>query len=76
MAVRIEASQKDIEQKEEIDIAFLNLKLEIKVTGKNSINVVDDVTGQIRKGTMTTIMGDRGAGKKSLLNDLCGRANY
>ena len=76
LAVLIEVSQQGIEQKEGIDIAFQNLQLEIKVTGKKSINVVDDVTGRIRKGTMTAIMGGSGAGKTSLLNALCGRANY
>lgn len=58
-----------------IDMCFKNLSLSIKL-GKNSVKVVDDVTGRIRAKSMTAIMGGSGAGKTSLLNALCGRAYY
>ena len=59
-----------------IDIAFENLNLVVKVGRNNSVNVVDDVSGRIQKGTMTALLGGSGAGKTSLLNALCGRAYY
>lgn len=62
--------------KDGIDIAFENLKLVVKVGRDKSVNVVDDVSGRIQKGTMTALLGGSGAGKTSLLNALCGRAYY
>jgi ABC-type multidrug transport system ATPase subunit/Ca2+-binding EF-hand superfamily protein len=62
--------------KEGIDITFQNLKLVVKVGRSDYINVVDDVSGRIQKGTMTALLGGSGAGKTSLLNALCGRAYY
>jgi ABC-type multidrug transport system ATPase subunit len=63
------------EQHEGVDIAFEELSLTVNVGG-NTINVVDKVTGRLRAGTMTALMGGSGAGKSSLLNALCGRAFY
>jgi len=58
-----------------LDVAFQNLCLTVDV-GKQTINVVDDVTGRLRSSTMTAVMGGSGSGKSSLLNALCGRAFY
>jgi ABC-type multidrug transport system ATPase subunit len=58
-----------------VDICFQDLSLAIKL-GKQSVKVVDEVTGRIRAKTMTAILGGSGAGKTSLLNALCGRAFY
>lgn len=66
----------DSKRKDGIDIAFQHLQLAVKVGRNNYINVVDDVTGRIQKGTMTALLGGSGAGKTSLLNALCGRAYY
>jgi Fe-S cluster assembly ATPase SufC len=66
----------NVTEKKGIDIAFKNLQLAVKVGRNKSINVVDSVTGRIRKGAMTAILGGSGAGKTSLLNALCGRAYY
>ena len=59
-----------------IDITFENLKLVVKAGRNGSVNVVDDVSGRIQKGTMTALLGGSGAGKTSLLNALCGKAYY
>ena len=67
---------KETTRKNGIDITFQNLKLVVKVGRSNFINVVDDVSGRIQKGTMTALLGGSGAGKTSLLNALCGRAYY
>mmetsp|Transcript_20466 Transcript_20466/g.33924 ORF Transcript_20466/g.33924 Transcript_20466/m.33924 type:complete len:1212 (+) Transcript_20466:224-3859(+) len=66
----------DTNRKDGIDIAFQHLQLAVKVGRDKYINVVDDVTGRIQKGTMTALLGGSGAGKTSLLNALCGRAYY
>ncbi|KAL7544721.1 hypothetical protein ACHAWF_008084 [Thalassiosira exigua] len=58
-----------------LDVAFEHLCLAVKVGG-DEVNVVDDVTGRLRSGTMTAVMGGSGSGKSSLLNALCGRAFY
>jgi ABC-type multidrug transport system ATPase subunit/Ca2+-binding EF-hand superfamily protein len=63
-------------KKDGIDITFQNLKLVVSVGRSNCVHVVDDVSGRVRKGTMTALMGGSGAGKTSLLNALCGRAYY
>eukprot|EP00532_Pseudo-nitzschia_australis_P020819 CAMPEP_0168291848 /NCGR_PEP_ID=MMETSP0142_2-20121227/6616_1 /TAXON_ID=44445 /ORGANISM="Pseudo-nitzschia australis, Strain 10249 10 AB" /LENGTH=897 /DNA_ID=CAMNT_0008239483 /DNA_START=9 /DNA_END=2702 /DNA_ORIENTATION=+ len=58
-----------------VDLCFKDLSLSIKL-GKQTVNVVNKVTGRIRGKTMTALMGGSGAGKTSLLNALCGRAHY
>ncbi|VEU38252.1 unnamed protein product [Pseudo-nitzschia multistriata] len=58
-----------------VDLCFKDLSLSIKV-GKQTVDVVNNVTGRIRGKTMTALMGGSGAGKTSLLNALCGRAHY
>lgn len=58
-----------------VDIAFENLSLTVTVKD-NKVKIVDKVSGRIRAGTMTALMGGSGAGKTSLLNALCGRAFY
>jgi ABC-type multidrug transport system ATPase subunit/Ca2+-binding EF-hand superfamily protein len=69
-------NQKQETKKNGIDITFQNLKLVVGVGRSNCVHVVDDVSGRVRKGTMTALMGGSGAGKTSLLNALCGRAYY
>jgi ABC-type multidrug transport system ATPase subunit len=58
-----------------VDICFKDLSLSIKL-GKQSVKVVDGVTGRIQAKSMAAILGGSGAGKTSLLNVLCGRAYY
>ena len=58
-----------------VDVQFQDLSLHINAGGK-STPVVDNVTGRIRKKTMTALMGGSGAGKTSLLNALCGRGTF
>lgn len=45
-----------------IDITFENLSLNIHI-GKETLSVVDNVTGRIKAQTMTALMGGSGAGK-------------
>jgi ABC-type transport system involved in cytochrome bd biosynthesis fused ATPase/permease subunit len=71
-----QSKNKDTYRKNGIDITFQNLKLVVKVGRNDFVNVVDDVSGRIQKGTMTALLGGSGAGKTSLLNALCGRAYY
>mmetsp|Transcript_34130 Transcript_34130/g.49529 ORF Transcript_34130/g.49529 Transcript_34130/m.49529 type:complete len:875 (-) Transcript_34130:267-2891(-) len=58
-----------------IDLAFESLCLEVSVA-KKKIKILDNLTGRIKAGTMTALMGGSGAGKTSMLNSLCGRAYY
>ena len=71
-----QSQRSESKHKDGIDITFENLKLVVKVGRDRSVNVVDDVSGRIQKGTMTALLGGSGAGKTSLLNALCGRAYY
>ena len=59
-----------------IDMTFQNLTLVVKAGKQGSVNVVDNISGRLQKGTMTALLGGSGAGKTSLLNALCGRAYY
>jgi ABC-type multidrug transport system ATPase subunit len=59
-----------------IDIAFQNLQLSVVLGHGKSTNVVDKVSGRMKRGTMTAVIGGSGCGKTSLLNALCGRAYY
>jgi ABC-type multidrug transport system fused ATPase/permease subunit len=45
-----------------VDICFKNLSLSINL-GKQSVKVVDGVTGRIQAKSMTAILGGSGAGK-------------
>lgn len=58
-----------------VDIAFRDLSLTVKLK-KTEVTIVDQITGRLKAGTMTALMGESGAGKTSLLNALCGRAHY
>ena len=49
-------------EKEGVDIAFENLSLTVNKGGKH-VKVVNDVTGRLRAGTMTALMGGSGAGE-------------
>ncbi|CAB9497095.1 Putative white-brown complex homolog protein 30 [Seminavis robusta] len=69
------ASIRPTEVVDGVDIAFQDLTLTVSVK-KSTITIVDHVTGRLRSGTMTALMGGSGAGKTSLLNALCGRAHY
>ena len=60
---------------EGISIDFENVCLHVKIGG-HQVPVVNKVTGRIKAGTMTALMGASGAGKTSFLNALCGRAFY
>ncbi|KAJ3451100.1 abc transporter g family member [Anaeramoeba flamelloides] len=57
-----------------LDFRFENLGLRIK--GRSGKIVLKGVTGQIRHGRVTAIMGPSGAGKTTFLNTLCGKASY
>jgi ABC-type glutathione transport system ATPase component len=54
--------KKDNVVKEGVDIAFENLCLTVK-KGDKDVKVVNDVTGRLRAGTMTALMGGSGAGE-------------
>ncbi|XP_048580438.1 putative white-brown complex homolog protein 30 [Nematostella vectensis] len=56
-----------------VDLLFRDLSLTLKQTGKQ---VLQSVTGEIRAGEVTAIMGPSGAGKTTLLNTLSGKAYY
>ncbi|KAK8764623.1 hypothetical protein V5799_032769 [Amblyomma americanum] len=56
---------------ESIDVAWRNLTYKVK-KGKVSRNLVDNMSGEARSGTLTAIMGPSGAGKTTLLNLLTG----
>ena len=45
-----------------IDICFEELTLLVKVGGKD-LNIVDAVTGRVRAGTMTALLGGSGVGR-------------
>ncbi|KAL1440512.1 hypothetical protein MTO96_009368 [Rhipicephalus appendiculatus] len=56
---------------ESIDLAWKNLTYKIK-SGKTSKNLVENMSGEVRSGTLTAVMGPSGAGKTTLLNLLTG----
>ena len=56
-----------------LDIAFIDLGLELSGSGKR---VLSGVTGEFRSGRLVAIMGPSGVGKTTFLNVLCGRAPY
>jgi len=49
-------------KKDGIDMTFKNLSLDVKVKDNKTIRVVNEVTGRLRSGTMTALMGGSGAG--------------
>ncbi|KAL3225964.1 hypothetical protein MRX96_025308 [Rhipicephalus microplus] len=56
---------------ESIDLAWKNLTYKIK-SGKTSKILVENMSGEVRSGTLTAVMGPSGAGKTTLLNLLTG----
>ncbi|XP_028399688.1 ABC transporter G family member 28-like [Dendronephthya gigantea] len=58
------------------DISFEKLSLTL-TTGENKGKVLlQGVTGEIRAGQVTAVLGPSGAGKTTFLNVLCGKAYY
>jgi ABC-type multidrug transport system ATPase subunit len=55
------------------DIQFEELGLTVRSTGKR---VLHGVTGEIRHGELTCVMGLSGAGKSTFITTLAGRAHY
>eukprot|EP00439_Symbiodinium_sp_Y106_P055667 s412_g7.t1 len=53
-------------------VSFENICLELPSGEK----ILEDVNGEFRAGRMCAILGPSGAGKTSLMNVLCGKANY
>ncbi|CAB3987012.1 ABC transporter, ATPbinding domain containing [Paramuricea clavata] len=70
-------TDKDIEPKSyTIDISFEDLGLALK-SGENKGKIVlQGVTGHVRAGEVTAVMGPSGAGKTTFLNTLSGKAYY
>jgi ABC-type multidrug transport system ATPase subunit len=58
-----------------IDFAFEDLGLEIS-KGSDKIKVLAGVTGEIKHGRVTAVMGPSGAGKTTFLTTLAGKAYY
>ena len=58
-----------------VEIVFHNLVLEILVDGQRKPAIIK-VTGHIRRKTITALMNGSGAGKRFLINNLCGSAFY
>ncbi|XP_050035420.1 ATP-binding cassette sub-family G member 1-like isoform X1 [Dermacentor andersoni] len=56
---------------ESIDVAWKNLTYKVKC-GRTSRNLVQNMSGEVRSGTLTAVMGPSGAGKTTLLNLLTG----
>ena len=56
-----------------VDLEMKDLGLRLKGSGRS---VLDGVTGYLRAGRLTALMGPSGAGKTTLLNTLSGRATY
>lgn len=56
-----------------VDISFEELGLKIKGTEKK---VLDGVTGTIRSGRVTAVMGPSGAGKTTFMSTLANKAHY
>lgn len=56
---------------ESIDLTWKNLTYKIK-SGKTSKILVENMSGEVRSGTLTAVMGPSGAGKTTLLNLLTG----
>lgn len=62
-----------------VDLAWRGLEMLVPVKGqgegkgKGSKAVLDKVSGEVKSGTLTAIMGPSGSGKSSLLNVLAGR---
>jgi ABC-type multidrug transport system ATPase subunit len=56
-----------------VDITFKELGLKIKGTEKK---VLDGVTGTIRSGRVTAVMGPSGAGKTTFMSTLANKAHY
>ncbi|XP_046846445.1 ABC transporter G family member 28-like isoform X3 [Xenia sp. Carnegie-2017] len=61
-------------EKYTIDISFENLGLTLK-SGSRKV-VLQGVTGHVRSGEVTAVMGPSGAGKTTFLNTLSGKAYY
>eukprot|EP00041_Stephanoeca_diplocostata_P007888 m.113397 g.113397 ORF g.113397 m.113397 type:complete len:761 (-) comp17080_c0_seq3:163-2445(-) len=57
-----------------LKIEFRDLGLTLKKDGEKRI--IQNITGTLFPGTLTTLMGPSGAGKTSLINVLLGRASY
>ncbi|CAE8642058.1 unnamed protein product, partial [Polarella glacialis] len=53
-------------------VSFEDISLELP----NGERILQGVSGEFRAGRMCAIMGPSGAGKTSLMNVLCGKANY
>ena len=58
-----------------IDFAFEDLGLEI-AKGREKVKVLEGVTGEIKHGRVTAVMGPSGAGKTTFLTTLAGKAYY
>ncbi|KAH7082814.1 ABC-2 type transporter-domain-containing protein [Paraphoma chrysanthemicola] len=54
-------------------LQWRNLGMSLRV-GKTEKNIISDISGYIRKGEVTALMGSTGAGKTTLLNTLAHRA--
>ncbi|XP_028413508.1 ABC transporter G family member 28-like [Dendronephthya gigantea] len=68
-------TEEEIERKSyTIDISFKNLGLTLK--GGDQKVVLQGVTGHVRSGEVTAVMGPSGAGKTTFLNTLSGKAYY
>lgn len=61
-----------MEKQSSLSMQFEQVGLEIPKRGR----VLEGVTGELRPGRMTAIMGPSGAGKTTFMNVLCGKAGY
>ncbi|KAL0480158.1 ABCG24 [Acrasis kona] len=64
-------SSNKIESNFSMSIEFVRLNLQV-----GSVNIIEKLSGHIRPGRLTAIMGLSGSGKTSLINILAGRAFY
>ncbi|XP_044477754.1 pleiotropic drug resistance protein 3-like isoform X1 [Mangifera indica] len=59
---------------EPLSVAFENVKYYVDIPGeKKKLQLLSDVTGALRPGVLTALMGVSGAGKSTLLDVLAGR---